>query len=161
MYFKSGFVHCGRWGWKSGFIQISGSFAMICMGQNFILVYVVLQPGWRAIKMPGPEKEILNLNIFFAIANSWGKNAGKVPRKLNWYRSHVLSWLCFRCFFVFSISSPTARTESDVLRINPICRKLQSWCGAICIAFNSRGMLGSFLRSDNSWVQDNLKSEHT
>lgn len=33
--------------------------------------------------MPGPEKEILNLNIFFAIANSWGKNAGKVPRKLS------------------------------------------------------------------------------
>lgn len=77
MYFKSGFVHCGRWGWKSGFIQISGSFAMICMGQNFILVYVVLQPGWRAIKMPGPEKEILNLNIFFAIATVGVKMLGK------------------------------------------------------------------------------------
>jgi len=154
MYFKCECVHFGRWGWTFGFIQISGSFAMIFPGQNFVLVYVVLQPGWRTMRMPGPEREILNLNIFFfflSLLQTLGvKMLGKSQGNRTGIEVRCLAGFFSRCYCARAISSLASWAENDVLQTYPICRKQLSCHRDICIAFTGRGLLGSSLRSDNS-----------
>lgn len=119
MYFKSECIHCRRWGWMFGFVQICGSFAMIFTGQNFVLVYVILQPGWRTIRMPGPEKEILNLNFFFfSLLQTVGvKMLGKSQG--NWTGIEVICLEgCFLDAIVFS-QSPLLLPELRMMCSRP------------------------------------------
>lgn len=159
MYFKSGFVHSGRWGVEAWLHSNQWEFCCDLHGPEFHPCLCSFAARLKSYEDAWARKR--NLESQYCLQTVGVKLLGKSQGNWAGIKVMCLAGHVLDGFFVLSISSLAAWTVNDVLQSNLICRELQFWHVAICDAFTDRGVTGSFSRSDNRRVQDNQKSEHT